>query len=347
MSAADQGFRQPAEWAPHDAVWTAWPYLAAEWADGLAAPRAELAAMCRAIADVDPATGAARGERVELLVRPADEADARALLGATPVRCHHLAYGDVWLRDTGPIFVSRPGEVAAARFRWDGWGGKYLLPGDPEVSAAVARRAGVRDFSCDLVLEGGAVEPDGAGTLLTTRQCLLDGVRNPGVDAAGLERVLAAGLGAERVIWLDRGLKNDHTDGHVDTLARFVAPGVVVCMEPAAGDPNRDALAAILADLRDARDARGERLEVMTVPSPGAVVDGRGALLPASYLNFYIGNRTVVVPVYGAGADDAAVAALATLFPGRRTVGVMARAILVGGGAFHCCTQQQPARAGM
>ncbi|MCA9676710.1 MAG: agmatine deiminase family protein, partial [Myxococcales bacterium] len=248
----------------------------------------------------------------------------------------------VWLRDTGPVFVVRPGELAASRFRFDGWGGKYLMDGDPEVAAYVTRTTGVPDFSHDFVLEGGAIEVDGEGTVLTTRQCLLGGQRNPGADQAAMDARLRGALGVEAVLWLDRGLANDHTDGHIDTLARFVAPGVVACMEPAAGDPNRDALDGIIADLRAARDARGRRLEVVTVPSPGAVLDDDGALMPASYMNFYIANTTVVVPTYGAATDDAAVARIAPLFPGRRVVGVAARAVLVGGGAFHCCTQQQP-----
>jgi agmatine deiminase len=281
--------------------------------------------MCRAI-----------GERVELLIRPEDEPGARALLGDGDFRFHHAGHGDVWLRDTGPIFLTRPGEVMAARFRWDGWGGKYVMPGDEGVSAYVARAAGVPDVAHDFVLEGGAVDVDGEGAVLTTRQCLLHGGREAGVDEATMERRLRDGLGVDRVIWLDRGLANDHTDGHVDTLARFVAPGVVACMEPGAGDPNRDAMLEIIAALRAAR------LEVVTVPSPGVVLDAAGGLMPASYMNFYIGNTTVVVPTYAAAADDAAVARLAALFPGRRTVGLSARAILVGGGAFHCCTQQQP-----
>jgi len=340
------GFRQPAEWAPHDAVWTAWPHLADEWAEGLDAPRAELAAMSRAIVDLDD-TGRPRGERVELLVRSADdEAGARAALGAAAagVRFHQLAYGDTWLRDTGPIFVTRPGEVAAARFRFDGWGGKYLMAGDTEVAAQVAAVTGTPTAAFDFVLEGGAVEVDGEGTLLTTRQCLLGGARNPGLDAAALEARLAWALGAERVIWLDRGLANDHTDGHIDTLARFVAPGVVCCMAPAPGDPNHDALAGIVRDLGAATDAAGRLLEVVTVPSPGAVHDAAGALLPASYMNFYVANTTVVVPTYGVPADDDAVAAIAALFPGRRTVGLPGKAVVVGGGGFHCCTQQQPSR---
>jgi len=189
------------------------------------------------------------------------------------------------------------------------------------------------------VLEGGALDVDGEGTLLTTKQCLLDGIRNPGIDQRGYEARLAWALGVDRVVWLERGLANDHTDGHVDTLARFVAPGVVACMEPAgAGDPNHDVLREIIRDLRAAK------LEVVTVPSPGRVLDATGTVMPASYMNFYIANTTVIVPTYGVPVDDAAVEAIAKLFPTRRTIGLDGKPVVVGGGAFHCSTQQQPAR---
>lgn len=330
-------FRMPAEWVPHDAVWTAWPHDPEQWLEGLVAPQHALMRMVVAIVDMQD--GAPRGERVELLVRNADdEAAARALLGdaVAGVRFRHTRYGDVWLRDTGPIFVTRGGEVSAARFRFDGWGGKYVMPGDTEVAAQVMAWSGVRGAAYDFVLEGGAIEVDGAGTLLTTRQCMLGGSRNPGLDERALDARLRWALGVERIVWLDRGLENDHTDGHIDTLARFVAPGVVACMEPAAGDPNRDALAAIISDLRTAK------LEVVTVPSPGTVLDASGMLMPASYMNFYIANTVVVVPTYGVPADERAVAAIAKLFPGRRTVGLDGKSVVVGGGAFHCSTQQQP-----
>lgn len=299
--------------------------------------------MVSAIVDLDE--GRPRGERVELLVRDADdEAAARALLGAAAVgvRFHHLPYGDVWLRDTGPIFVTRPGEVSAARFHFDGWGGKYLMEGDTEVAARIVALTRVRGAAFDFVLEGGAIEVDGEGTVLTTRQCLLGGARNPGLDQRALDARLCWALGARHVVWLDRGLANDHTDGHIDTLARFVTPGVVACMEADPGDPNRDALDGIVADLRVARAASGEKLEVVTVPSPGAVEDAAGNLMPASYMNFYLANTTVVVPTYGVAADDAAVSAIATMFPTRRAVAVDGKAVVVGGGAFHCSTQQQP-----
>jgi agmatine deiminase len=339
-SAASAGFRLPAEWAPHDAVWLAWPHLAEEWKEGLDEPRRSFAGLCAAIADEG------RGERLDLFVPDAaGEAEARAALGATPARYHHFDYGDVWLRDTGPLFlVGGPTgrELAAARFRFNGWGGKYLMRRDAEVAAEVAALARVPRFEHRWVLEGGAIEVDGEDTLLTTRQCLFNENRNPGMTQRDLEARLCGDLGVERVLWLDRGLENDHTDGHVDTLARFVAPGVVACMEPAAGDPNRDALRGILDDLAAMRDARGRRLEVVTVPSPGAVRARDGELLAASYMNFYIANSVVVVPTYDAATDDAAVAAIGAMFRDRRTVGVPGKAIVVGGGAFHCMTQQQP-----
>ncbi|MBL8624786.1 MAG: agmatine deiminase family protein [Myxococcales bacterium] len=344
MRAKEHGFRQPAEWSRHTAVWTAWPHLADEWAEGLDGPRASLAQMITAIVDRGPS--GPRGERVELLCASAAlEADARAHLGAAAggVRFHRAHYGDVWLRDTGPIFVTRGHERAAACFHWNGWGGKYLMPGDASVSTWVAGAAGVPAWDQGFVLEGGAVEVDGEGTVMTTKQCLLGGARNPGVDQAAATKLLEDALGADHVIWLDRGLENDHTDGHIDTLARFVAPGVAVAMAPTGDDPNREALDGIIADLRAAKDARGRALEVVTVPSPGLVQDATGAIMPASYMNFYIGNSTVVVPTYRAASDDAAVAAIAALFPDRRTVGVDCYPILVGGGGFHCTTQQEPA----
>jgi agmatine deiminase len=332
-------FRMPAEWAPHEAVWTAWPHDPDQWLEGLEEPQRALMAMVAAIAD------GGRGERVELLVRDrVDEAAARLLLGPAGehVRFRHGRYGDVWLRDTGPIFIARPGELSAARFGFDGWGGKYVMEGDTEVAARVCGWTGVRGAAFDFVLEGGSIEVDGEGTLLTTKQCLLHPARNPKLDAEALEERLRWALGVEQVLWLDQGLQNDHTDGHIDTLARFVAPGVVACMEPAADDPNREALEAIVRDLSQARSARGELLEVVTVPSPGAVEDAAGNLMPASYMNFYIANTVVVVPTYGVDADEPAVRAIEAMFPDRRVLGLPGKAVVVGGGAFHCCTQQQP-----
>ena len=332
--------QQPAEWERHSACWLAWPSHGHLWQENLAPAQAELAALCVAIAEQG-------GEALELLVQDAAaEAQARAALAPVleKVRFHQVPVGDIWLRDTAPIFVREgAGALGAACFRFNGWGGKYVLPGDDQVAGRVAALSGAPKRVHDWILEGGSIEADGEGTLLTTRQCLLNPNRNPGLDEAALEAALRRDLGAEKVLWLDEGLLNDHTDGHIDTLARFVAPGVVVCMESReAGDPNAATLDRLAADLAASTDARGRRLWVVRIPSPGVLLDDEGEPMPASYVNFYLGNRSVVVPTYGTPFDEAAVAALAALFPGRRVVGRSARAILSGGGAFHCITQQQP-----
>lgn len=331
---------QPAEWDRHSACWLAWPSHGHLWQENLAPAQVEWAALCLAIAGEG-------GEALEILVQDgAAEAGARAVLGPVldKVHFHQIPVGDIWLRDTAPIFVKdERGGLHAACFRFNGWGGKYLLPGDDHVASRVAGRSGASLLDQAWVLEGGSVEVDGEGTLLTTRQCLLNPNRNPGMDQEAIEAALRESLGVDKVLWLGDGLINDHTDGHIDTIARFVAPGVVVCMEAMdPEDPNAPILDRIAADLAAMTDAKGRKLQVVRIPSPGLLLNEEGDLMPASYVNFYIGNRSVVVPTYGTAQDEAALAALAPLFPGRRVLGRSARAILSGGGAFHCITQQQP-----
>ncbi|MDX2141817.1 MAG: agmatine deiminase family protein [Rhodospirillaceae bacterium] len=336
--------RQPAEWDKHSAVWSAWPSHADLWLEDLEPARAEVAALFKAIADVDPATKQPRGEALKILAC-GDEAvaSAKAALAGTGAEVIAATFGDIWLRDTAPIFVTDGPNLAAACFRFNGWGGKYVLAGDDGVAAFVAKRAGVRAKVSGWVLEGGSIDVDGLGTALTTRQCLLNNNRNPMLSQAEIETRLKTGLGITKLVWLGDGLANDHTDGHIDNIARFVAPGVVACMEPSgADDPNAAALKAIINDLKAATDVTGRKLDVHTIPSPGLVADDEGEPIPASFMNFYIGNTTIAVPVYGTKYDDAAVAAIAKLFPGRRTVGLRADHILTGGGSFHCITQQQP-----
>lgn len=331
---------QPAEWDRHAACWLAWPAHGHLWQENLGPAQAEWTALALAIAEDG-------GEALEVLVQDAAaEAAARAALAPVigQVRFHRVPVGDIWLRDTAPIFVrDGGGALRAACFGFNGWGRKYLLPDDDRVAGRVAALSGVPRTDHAWILEGGSVEVDGEGTVLTTRQCLLNPNRNPGLSQGEIEAALADGLGAEKVLWLDEGLLNDHTDGHIDTLARFVAPGVVVCMQAGdPADPNAATLDRLAADLAAMTDAKGRPLQVVRIPSPGLVVDEEGEPMPASYANFYIGNRSVVVPTYGTPYDEAAVAALAPRFPGRRVVGRSARAILSGGGAFHCITQQQP-----
>ena len=343
------GFRQPAEWAEHRSVWIAWPSHPELWGEALEPVRGAWLEMAAAVADVDHATGTAGGERLEVLVPDgANEALARSRMAGLPARFHRIPFGDIWLRDTAPLFVAGADGVAAVSFGFNGWGGKYVLPDDDLVSARVALAARMRAFAFPWVLEGGAVEVDGEGTCLTTRPCLLNPNRNPGMSKAEIEDGLRDGLGVESVLWLGDGLRNDHTDGHVDTVARFVAPGTAVCMRASGSDdPNAAALAAIARDLRRLRDARGRRLAVVEIPSPGLVLDDDGEVMPASFVNFYIGDRAVVVPVYGTRRDDDALGALEPLFPGRRVVPVFARDLLTGGGAWHCITQQEPRGPGL
>ncbi|MEQ1617050.1 MAG: agmatine deiminase family protein [Terricaulis sp.] len=324
--------RIPPEWAPHKAIWTAWPSAADLWGDDLSPARAEVAAMVHALAD-----GGA-GDKMRVLAHGREaEASAKLALGKS-AEVLAGAFGDIWLRDTGPIFA--PGGKAIG-FRFNGWGGKYQLPHDDEVSARVALLAKAEYKRCDFILEGGAIEMDGEGALLTTRQCLLNPNRNPHWTEAGAEVELKRALGVEKILWLDEGLANDHTDGHIDNLARFIAPGRVVCQAPLdRSDPNHGVLEEIALSLQAMRDAKGRKLDVIRIPSPGLVEDEDGDSVPASHMNFIIGNKVVVVPVYsGAGAD--AVKALVGLFPDRKVVGLPSSAILTGGGSFHCITQQE------
>lgn len=287
--------------------------------------------------------GDAGPEVVVLACGDEAEAAARAKLPSR-ARVQQAGFGDIWLRDTGPLFAQEGSTLVARRFGFNGWGGKYRLEGDETVGDDVAKAAGAIRQSFPFLLEGGAVEWDGEGTLLTTRQCLLNPNRNEGWDQARAEAALEDALGAERVLWLDEGLANDHTDGHIDNLARFVAPGHVVCQRPAGpDDPNHDVLVDIERALAAMTDARGRSLKVSTVPSPGLVEGQEGEAVPASHMNFLITNRVVVVPVYGTDSAPLALAELSALFPGRLVVGLSARAILTGGGAFHCITQQEPA----
>ncbi|HEY4015687.1 MAG TPA: agmatine deiminase family protein [Polyangiaceae bacterium] len=327
----------PAEWAPHAATWVAWPSHEDLWQDNLAAARRAFVQLALAVSS---------GETTHVLVPDeANESLARtALASASDVRFHRIPFGDIWLRDTAPLFLTNAhGAAATVRFAFNGWGGKYVLDHDDQVAERIAADAGLPSYARSFVLEGGAVDVDGEGSVLTTRQCMLNPNRNGRVDAARVEEELRAALGVDAVLWLGTGLLHDHTDGHVDTIVRFVRPGVVVAMEPRAGDdPNRDVLRELLRDAAALRDARGRKLEVVRIPSPGRVLDAEDRVMPASYVNFYLTNTSVVVPTYGTPWDDEAVERVGALFPERKPVGVDARAILTGGGAFHCITQQQP-----
>ncbi|MFM9853543.1 MAG: agmatine deiminase family protein [Sphingomonadaceae bacterium] len=322
---------QPPEWAPHASVWIGFPSAADLWLDDLEGAQAEVAAFARAV------HGGGKGEVVRLVcANPEAEAAARDLAGDI-AEIIAAPFFDIWLRDTGPIIVSDGGNPLALDYRGNGWGGKYPSPLDDDLARLLCEQAALLRSPRDWILEGGAIDVDGAGLCVTTGQCLLNPNRNPNLSRADIEARLCADLGLSQILWLGVGLENDHTDGHVDNLARFVAPGVLALPAPFGDD---DPNAAIFADAAD-RAARWP-VEIVTIPSAGRHMDEDGAAIPASHMNFYIGNACVVVPTYGGPSDDAAVAVIAKLFPGRETIGLRANHILTGGGSFHCISQQVP-----
>ncbi len=332
--------RPAPEWAPHRAVWTAIPWDPAEWGAPLEGAQAVALELVEALL--------ASGEAVELLDRTGLAAarfgDRRTSARPSPgqVRINAIPYGDIWLRDTGPFFLSDGSALTAITCNWNGWGGKYDMPGDDLVGVRVAALARVPSAHRALVMEGGSVDFDGAGRVLTTRECLLNPNRNAGWDESAAEAALREMFGAEEVIWLGDGLLNDHTDGHVDNVARFVAPGKAVAMAAATpDDPHHERLEALGRALVEALGPDG----VTFIPAPGLVPHPEtGAPQPASYLNFLIANEAVIVPVYGTAQDEPACAALGALFPGRRVIAIRADALLTGGGSIHCMTKEEPAR---
>ncbi|WP_028966465.1 agmatine deiminase family protein [Sphingomonas phyllosphaerae] len=316
----------PPEWAPHAAVWIGYPSHPELWQDDLDEARAEVTAFARAV----HADG--RGEQV-LLVAADEEAASDARERAPFAEVVIEPFGDIWLRDTAPILG---GDGKARDFGFNGWGGKYELEGDDDIGARLGRARGLTVVPCDWILEGGAIDGDGTGLVVTTEQCLLNPNRNPRMSKEQIEERLAADLGLTRVLWLGNGLLNDHTDGHVDNLARFVAPNRLALPRAEENDPNWQ----VFQDA--AIRARAMGIEVAEVPSPGRVLRDE-QVVPASYMNFYIGNVAVIVPIYGSEYDDAGVDAIRALFPDREVVGLRADAILTGGGSFHCISQQIPA----
>ena len=319
----------PPEWHPQRWLWIGFPHDADEWPGFLGRAQEQIAAFASAVAD--------SGQEVRLIVRDAANAARARQLCSAAVTLEVRRYGDIWLRDTGPLVVARGGQAVGQRFGFNGWGGKYLMDGDQEIGAELAESAGLAVRAADWILEGGAVDTDGTGLVVTTEQCLLNPNRNPSLSREDIKVRLARDLGFDRVLWLGEGLINDHTDGHVDNLARFVAPGVLA-LPRATGrdDPN----SAVYADARARAEAFG--VPVREVPSPGRVESAGGRIEPASYMNFAITSKLVVVPTYGTAHDADGVAAVQELFPDREVVGILADAVLAGGGSFHCASQQMP-----
>lgn len=326
-------WRMPAEWAEHERCWMAWPCNADLWGGALERGRHNVAAVVRAIAEFEPIT---------LLVRPEQRQSAHDLCGSG-VEYWEYPLDDSWMRDFGPTFVfGGKGEVAGVDWRFNGWG-KYPHANDRHVARFVLEQLGLPRIEAPLVLEGGAFHVDGDGTVLTTAQCLLHPNRNPQLMQGEIEGLVLDHLGAEKVVWLGQGLQDDDTDGHIDEIACFVAPGQVLAL---VGHDRNDAdypvLEKNLEQLRQTRDAKGRLLEVVTLAQPEVILNG-SARLSRSYVNFYIANGGVVMPAFGdRKRDDAARGTLQELFPSRHVVQVPAHDLAFGGGNIHCITQQQP-----
>jgi agmatine deiminase len=276
------------------------------------------------------------------------EDHVRSLTSAKNIVFHKIASADVWMRDYGPIFVKKgrgkKASLAATKWTFNAWGRKYddLMP-DNAAGMEVARTSGLPIFEAGMVLEGGSIDVNGAGSLMTTEQCLLNKNRNPGLGKPELERRLKDYLGVTSVIWLAKGVAGDDTDGHIDDIARFVDENTVICMdEKDPNDSNRGKLKRNQLILSAARDIEGRKLRIVPIEMPKQVSAEEGRL-PASYANFYIGNAAVLVPVFGdARRDSAALETLSEFFPGRKVVPINSRELVYGFGGIHCVTQQQP-----
>ena len=346
----------PAEFERHSGCWMLWPERTDNWRDGAKPAQAAFAAVATAIAGAEPVT---------VGVSAAQYQNARARLPPR-VRLVEMTANDAWMRDSGPTFlVGRQGQLRGVDWTFNAWGGLdgglyFPWDRDDEIAQKVLEVEGAARYRAPFVLEGGAIHVDGQGTCLTTEECLLHPNRNPHLTRAQIEENLRRYLGVSQIIWLDRGVYLDETDGHIDELACFTSPGhVALTWTDDRSDPQYAISHDALQRLRHARDARGRRLEIHKIHQPGPLfmtaqeasgIDMRGGTLarragdrlPASYINFYIANGCVVMPLYDKRRDGAALRAVKKLFPRRRVVGVATREILLGGGNIHCITQQVP-----
>lgn len=323
----------PAEWQPHSRCWMAWPSNAALWVNGMEEAWRSFAAVVRAILEFEP---------VSLLVRPADRARAFQLCGSA-VDYFDYPLDDSWMRDFGPTFVvNGAGNLAGVTWQFNGWG-KYPCDNDQHVATTVLAHESIRRIDAPFVLEGGAIHVDGEGTVLTTEQCLLNPNRNPSMSRPEIEAAVLKYLGAKNMIWLPSGLKDDDTDGHIDELACFVRPGVVLAMVGTdKSDIDYQPLQENLAILKDATDTGGKKLEVVTVEQPRIAYKGNERL-SQSYVNFYIANGGIVMPAFNdSPRDSAARSILQDLFPTRKVLQIPGQSLAIGGGNIHCITQQQP-----
>ena len=315
------------EWAPQDTLWLGWPCVRAYWGAQFEPAQAQISQLVRALA---PRIGVVVGVRSD-----GDMAKARQACGPD-CDIRTVSMGDIWFRDTGPIFAQIDGALTGLQFAFNGWGGKYVMAGDEATGADMLAATGYAGVRHEFVLEGGAVDFDGAGRLMTTRACVLNPNRNSWTESQA-EAALKHAFGVDEIIWLDQGLAGDHTDGHVDNIARFIEAGRVVCQtESGENDPN----SAVYQDIQ--RDLETSGLDVISIPSPGKVLHMDGTLMAASHLNFVFANGLVVMPRYEAIYSEQARLALASALPDHEIIALDAGHVLTGGGSFHCISQQIP-----
>ncbi|HKD70373.1 MAG TPA: agmatine deiminase family protein [Candidatus Binataceae bacterium] len=336
------GYRMPAEWELHKATYLTWPHNPETWPGKFDPVPAQYAAVV---------AGLSRFEPVRVLVKDADAAEqARAMLQQVDARMESVEIiveltNDSWIRDYGPIFVARTdGARVALDWKFNSWGEKY---GAYDLDDVVPRRLAIRyGFEClevPLVLEGGSIDVNGVGSLLTTESCLLNPNRNPGMTRVEIEEYLRVYLGVSNILWLGDGIAGDDTDGHVDDLARFVAGDTIVTViEDDRNDDNYQPLAENLERLRAMRDQDGKPFRIETLPMPPALYH-EGQRLPASYANFYLANGAVIVPTFGCPSDKQSLTTLARLFPNRKVLGFYCLDLVWGLGTVHCLSQQHPA----
>ncbi|MEM7327302.1 MAG: agmatine deiminase family protein [Pseudomonadota bacterium] len=324
----------PPEWAPQSAVWVGWPHLRGEWGTAFEAARREITVFVQSLCVITPVKIACGSREAYGSAWMALETEIRA----ERVTLHTLPAGDIWLRDTGPVIAQSGLQHVAHDFQFNGWGGKFVMTGDTMTAGGIASVEKLPRQFHDFILEGGAIDVDGDGRLLTTRQCVLNENRNQGWTQSIAEIQLKQALAVDQIIWLSDGLRNDHTDGHVDNIARFIGPGRVVCQSASGSDdPNADRYLGIEAELRAAG------LDVILIPSPGRIDDESGDPIPASHVNFLLSNGHVFMPVYEDRYAPLAVAALQCALSEYEIIALPARNILSGGGAFHCMSQHIPA----
>lgn len=332
----DDGLFMPAEWEPHARCWMQWPSRGDVWGERMPQAYQAYANVARTIARFEP---------VSMICRPRDEAEVRLACGRG-VEIVPIEIDDSWARDSGPIFViDGKGGVAGIHWRFNAWGNAYLgFDNDAKLGGALLAHLGMRTYRGPMIFEGGSISVDGYGTLLTTEECLLNDNRNPELSRQQIEERLALALGVRRIIWLDRGLEDDETSGHVDMIACFAGRGRVLLHGPDdRNDPNFARMRENRRRLEEARDASGKKLEIVEVPQPKRNLrreDGRR--LCTSYINFYIANGGIVMPGFDDENDAIAARIVGEAFPDREVVQIPALDIAAGGGVIHCITQQQP-----